>query len=94
MNNVLEILSELKGNGILLSLDETETNLKLKGNLSSLSNDNKDKLKKHKQDLIQFFKNNSNHFNQVIPYSETTSLSFTIKFNASRNKSFLNSFSS
>ena len=78
MSKVLEILSELKNSGIVLSLDDTGTNLKLRGDLSFLTSDNKNRIKVHKQDLIEFFEGNSKKSDFNIPILTQDSTRFSL----------------
>lgn len=60
MSNVITILSALKEKGIILSLDDSKQNLKLKGNLANLSPEEKEQLRNNKDEIIRFFLDNDN----------------------------------
>jgi amino acid adenylation domain-containing protein len=78
MSEVLEILSELKKCSIVLSLDDTGTNLKLRGDLSLLTSDAKIKIKANKQDLVKFFEGNSIKSDIQIPQVSTNTRKFPL----------------
>lgn len=56
MSEILNILSELKSKNMTLALDSEGLNLKLKGDLSNLTAELKEKIKSCKSQLIEFFK--------------------------------------
>ena len=56
MENILPLLAKLKAKRITISLDDSGENLRLRGDVQSLSDEDKSDLKLAKEDLIAFYK--------------------------------------
>ena len=56
MKELLDILSHYRAKGISFSLDDTGTNLKIKGNIRNLSSSEKESLKEHKEGIISLLR--------------------------------------
>jgi tyrocidine synthetase-3 len=59
MKIILELIGRLKSRGILISIDNTGKNLKLKGNIVNLSDQDKEDIKHYKSAILTFFNENS-----------------------------------
>lgn len=70
MSEMLNILSELKSKNLILALDSDGVNLKLKGDLSTLTAELEEKIKSCKSELIEFFKENAHRPLTRIPQTE------------------------
>lgn len=73
MNDIINLMSELKTKKISLSLDDTGTNLKLKGDLAALTVEEKIKLKDSKAEIISLLNDSVQSLNDRIPERDTRS---------------------
>ena len=56
MKNILDILTECRSKGVRIGLDDKDNNIAIKGNISSLSSQDKQNLRDNKESLLNFLR--------------------------------------